>query len=241
MTDYKLRLTAHRQIAEGTTAFHFEKPEGFAHKPGQAIDLILPGQHADDRSSDVRHTFSIVSAPGEDELVVATRMRDSTFKRALGSLPIGSECRIEGPFGSLTLHKNTARAGVLIAGGIGVTPFMSMLRHAAKQNTPQDLLLLCSNRRPEDTPFLSELQQLETAYPRFHLKATMTDRLHTSGHWNGSTQKIDGAWIQLAVVGLQDPVFYVSGPPMMVEAIREELETAGIDDDDVRSEEFYGY
>nr|MBO1996996.1 oxidoreductase [Staphylococcus epidermidis] len=81
--------------------------------------------------------------------------------RALVALPVGAELDIDGPFGSLTLHKNTARAGVLIASGIGVTPFMSMLRNAAMQQSQQDLLLLYSNRRPEDSAFLSELQALE--------------------------------------------------------------------------------
>lgn len=241
MTEYTVRLTAHHLIAEGTMAFHLEKPVGFAYRPGQAMDLILPGPHADANSPDARHTFSIVSAPHENQLVVATRMRDSVFKRALGSLPIGTDVQIDGPFGSLTLHKNTARAGVLIAGGIGITPFMSMLRHAAKQQTPQDLLLLYSNRRPEDTAFLAELQQLEKHNPRFRLMATMTDMQHSTQSWDGATGKIDSSWIKQAVDGLAEPIFYVSGPPAMVEAMRQTLTAAGMDEDDVRSEEFYGY
>ncbi|HOM20922.1 MAG TPA: oxidoreductase, partial [Ottowia sp.] len=86
MSVYHTTLQRRQPVAEGTQAFHFDKPAGFDFRPGQAIDLILPlpGVAAD--SQDARHAFSIVSAPHENELVVATRMRDSAYKRALGAL-----------------------------------------------------------------------------------------------------------------------------------------------------------
>ncbi len=234
-----IRLRSRAEVAGGTMAFHFEKPAGFEFRPGQAMDVILPGTGA--QPGDTRHAFSIVSAPHEDELCITTRMRDSAYKRALGALPIGAAVQIEGPFGSLTLHRKIERAGVMIAGGIGVTPFMSMLRHMAHQPSPQVLALLYSNRRPEDTAFLAELQQLARSHPQFHLVATMTDMAHSSQPWSGETGLIDSAFVQRAIQGLPAPVFYVSGPPGMVEAMRDTLVAAGIDEDDMRSEEFYGY
>jgi ferredoxin-NADP reductase len=241
MSVYHTTLRRRQPVAEGTQAFHFDKPAGFDFRPGQAIDLILPlpGVAAD--SQDARHAFSIVSAPHENELVVATRMRDSAYKRALGALPDGAAVQVDGPFGALTLHRNPARAGVLIAGGIGITPFMSMLRHAAHQQTPQDLLLLYSNRRPEDTAFLAELQQLAQANPRFRLAATMTEMGRSSQPWRGETRVIDSALIRQQTAGLPAPIFYVSGPPGLVQAMQQTLVAAGVDEDDVRSEEFYGY
>lgn len=241
MSAYHVRLTARHLVAEGTMAFHLERPAGFEFRPGQAIDLVLPGTGAAADSQDARHTFSIVSAPHEDELVVATRMRGSTFKRSLGTLPIGSAVEIDGPFGLLTLHESPAHAGVLVAGGIGITPFMSMLRHAARHQVPQDLLLLYSNRRPEDAAFLAELQELEKCNPRFRLVATMTDMGRSAQAWSGERHRIDSAWIRRVTEGLAAPIFYVSGPPSMVEAMRQTLVAAGVDEDDVRSEEFYGY
>lgn len=238
---HTIRLTARHQVAEGTMAFHLEKPAGFEFRPGQAIDLILTGPGTETNSQDVRHAFSIVSAPHEDELVVATRMRDSAFKRALGALPIGAATQIDGPFGSLTLHKNPARAGVLVAGGIGITPFMSMLRHAAKHQVPQDLALLYSNRRPEDTAFLAELKQLERQNPRFRLHATMTDMSHSAQAWAGETRLIDQTLVRRTIEGLGTPIFYASGPPAMVDAMRDALIGAGVDEDDLRTEEFHGY
>jgi ferredoxin-NADP reductase len=129
----QIRLASKVAVADGTMAFHFAKPPGFTFKPGQAIDVVL----GDPRGGDRRHTFSLVSAPFEDELVVATRMRDSPFKRALGELEDGGAARLDGPFGSLTLHNDRSRAAVFIAGGIGITPFMSMLRQAAHDGRPE--------------------------------------------------------------------------------------------------------
>ena len=241
MTTYATTLEAREEVAEGTMAFHLRKPSGFDFKPGQAIDvgLTLEANAPEDQST--RHTFSIVTAPFEDDLVVATRMRDSAYKRALKSMTVGSPVTIDGPSGSLGLHKDLARAGILIAGGIGITPFMSMLRQAAKDQRQQRLILLYSNRRPEDAAFLAELQKLEGKNPNFRLIATMTEMHASNLPWAGQQGLITQELVGSAAGGLSAPIFYVAGPPGMVEAMRQTLNGAGIDDDDIRSEEFYGY
>jgi ferredoxin-NADP reductase len=240
MTAYEVRLEGREEIAEGTMAFHFAKPGAFRFKPGQAVDVVLIDRPASDAQS-VRHTFSIVSAPFQDDLVVATRMRGSAFKRAFKSLPIGALAKLEGPFGSLTLHNDRTRPAVFIAGGIGITPFMSILRQAAKDQLPQRLILLYSNRRPEDTAFLAELQQLEQQNKNFRLVATMTEMDKSSRSWEGPTGLIDQDLVKRISSGLLAPIYYLAGPPAMVEAMRPTLNHAGINDDDIRSEEFYGY
>ena len=240
MTTYDVKLEGREEVAEGTMAFHFDKPSGFSFKPGQAIDLVLLDQ-PDAEVQNIRHAFSLVSAPFQDELVVATRMRDSAYKRALKSLSVSAPAQIEGPFGSLTLHKDRTRAAVFIAGGIGITPFMSILRQAAKDQLPQRLSLLYSNRRPEDTAFLAELQQLEQLNKGFKLAATMTETAKSSRRWDGETRLINVDMVKSVGGELPAPIYYLAGPPAMVEAVRTTLNGAGVDDDDIRSEEFYGY
>ncbi len=240
MSTYETTLKGCDEVAEGTMAFHFQKPSGFTFKPGQAIDLVLVDPVFADAAS-ARHTFSLVSAPFQPDLVVATRMRASAFKRALKLLSIGAPARLEGPFGSLTLHNNRARPAVFIAGGIGITPFISILRQAAKDQLPQELLLLYSNRRPEDAAFLAELQQLEQQSKRFHLIATMTQMDKSSRTWKGETRMIDEDLVRKVGKGLSAPIYYVAGPPVMIESVRQTLNRAGVDDDDIRSEEFLGY
>src|SRR5688500_18222234 len=211
-------------------AFRFTKPPDFVFKPGQAITLFLTDPPADANSK--QRIFSLVSAPFEAELAIATRMREgSAFKRALKSLPPGAKLELKGPRGVMTLHEERSRAAVFIAGGIGITPFMSMLRQAGHDRLDRPLLLLCSNRRQEDTPFLAELQALERQGSNFRLLARMTDR-------DGF---VDEAAIKRFVGDAPSPVYYLAGPPAMVEAMKKLLRGAGVSDADVRSEQFYGY
>ncbi|MEN3294590.1 MAG: hypothetical protein V7642_3843 [Burkholderiales bacterium] len=240
MNTYQVRLEGREEIAGNTMAFHFQKPPGFSFKPGQAIDVILMDSPATDGQA-ARHTFSLVSAPFQDELVVSTRMRNSPFKHALRSLTIGSSAKIEGPFGSLTLHNDRARPAVFMAGGIGITPFMSIVRQAAKDRLSQRLLLLYSNRRPEDAAFLAELQQLEQQNTNFRLIATMTEMSNSGRTWEGETRLIDEDLVKGTIRDLSAPIYYLVGPPGMVEAMRQTLNRIGVDDDDIRSEEFFGY
>src|SRR5437868_12815795 len=237
MAIHQVRLARREQVAEGTSAFHFERPPGFEFKPGQAVDVVL-----DERANgDGRHAFSIVSAPFEGELVIATRMRDTPYKRALGALAVGDAVKIDGPFGSMTLHQDRNRGAVFIAGGIGITPFMSMLRQAFHDDAWRQIALAYSNRRPEDTALLAELTALERANGNFRLLPTMTDMAKSGIRWNGATRLIDAALIAEAADGLPSPIYYVAGPPAMVEAVRKTLNDAGVSDDDIRSEEFFGY
>jgi ferredoxin-NADP reductase len=237
MTIRETRLLRREDIAERTSAFHFARPQGFAFEAGQAIDLVLPGR-ADGAS---RHTFSLVSAPFENELVVATRMRESAFKRALALLAPGAYVGIDGPFGSLALHTDVARPALFVAGGIGITPFVSMLRQAAHDERPQLLTLLYSNRRPEDAAFLPELGSLERQHPRFRMIATMTGMAGSSLPWGGDRRTIDVELVRWAIGEGPLPIAYVAGPPAMVQALWETLNRAGVQDGDIRSENFFGY
>lgn len=240
MAAYEVGLQSREEIAEGTMAFHYEKPHDFAFKPGQAVDLVLP-ESSGLEGENARHAFSIVSAPFENRLTIATRMRDSAFKRALKSLPVGAAVGLDGPFGSLTLHKNRARPVVFIAGGIGITPFISILRQAAHDRLPQRMVLLYSNRRPEDAAFLADLQAIGQRLEGFTLVATMTQPDASRRQWAGETGAIDAAMLGRVAGELQEPIYYLAGPPAMVESMHTTLNQVGVEDDDIRSEGFYGY
>lgn len=234
------RLEQREQVAADTTAFHFSKPTGFSFEPGLAIDLTLPGPASTD-VHDVRHEFSIVSAPAEPRLTIATRMRPSRFKRALDALPIGATVRIAGPFGAFAWHSDHGRPLVLVAGGIGITPFMSVLRHWRREAARQPISLVYSNRRPEDAAFLDELMELARGHSDFSLLATMTQMESSVRRWSGDTTRINETLLKKAAGGLQAPMHYLAGPPGMVEAVRRMLTLAAVGDEHIRSEEFFGY
>src|SRR5438128_12370319 len=124
-TGHTAKLNGREQVAEGTMAFYFDKPNGFEFRAGQALDITLLNPPETDSEGNVR-TFSIASAPFEDQLMFATRMRDTAFKRSLKKVPLGTVVKMDSAMGSFTLHKNSAKPGVFVAGGIGITPFSSI-------------------------------------------------------------------------------------------------------------------
>jgi ferredoxin-NADP reductase len=239
VTGYFSRLLGRTEVAEGTMAFQFERPRNFLFKAGQSIDLTLLG-HPQERSDGLTRTFSIASCPSDEEILVATRIRDTAFKRALSTLPTGTQVRIEGPMGSFTLHNNTARPAVLLAGGIGIAPFLSIVAHAAAERL-RHLFLFYANRYLEDAAFIDALGMLERVNPRFRFVPTFTRMTKTYRGWKGETGHISGEMLSTHVGNLRGPIFYVAGPPTMVAAARRTLIEAAVDEDDIRTEEFAGY
>ncbi|HET9183582.1 MAG TPA: FAD-dependent oxidoreductase [Candidatus Angelobacter sp.] len=227
-------------MAEGTLAFSLKKPAGFIFKAGQTADLTLVDPPETDSEGNTR-TFSIASAPTENELVFATRLRDTAFKRSLRNMKPGTKIKVDGPMGSFNLHKNAAKPAVFLAGGIGITPFRSIIREAAQQNDPHQIYLFYSNRRPEDAAFMDELQTIPRQNPNFHLIPTMAEMDKSQQGWTGERGFIDAAMLKRHLPELAGPIFYTAGPPAMVAAMKDMLVKAGVDEDDVRAEDFPGY
>ena len=158
-------------------------------------------------------TFSIASPPFENELVFTTRMRDTAFKRSLQKVPLATEVKIGSAAGSFTLHKNRGKPAVFLAGGIGITPFLSIVRQAHHDRLPHNLYLFYSNRRPEDAPFLETLQNLEKTNPNFHLICTMTEMSKSKKEWKGEVVVIDQDMLSRHLATLRGPIYYSAGPP----------------------------
>jgi ferredoxin-NADP reductase len=240
MATYTVSLKHRREVAEGTTAFLFEKPDGLSFKAGQYLNFTLLDPPETDAEGNTR-TFSIASAPDEEELMMATRIRDTAFKRVLKTMPLGAQVEIEGPYGNFTLHKNAARPAVFLTGGIGITPYRSIIRDAGRKKLPHRLFLFYSNRRPEDGAFLEELQQAERDNPNYQFVGTMTDMANSKRPWQGKTGYINRDMLAQSISDLTTPIYYIAGPPGMVTAMRKMLADADINDDSIRTEEFNGY
>src|SRR5258707_4266432 len=218
----------------------FGKLKDFEFKAGQYMDLTLLASHAGS-SNGLTHTFSIASAPFDEELLVTTRMRRTVFKQALSALPIGAEVRIEGPMGSFSLHNNTSRLAVFLAGGIGIAPFLSMVSCATAEKRRHPIILFYANRYLEDAAFIDALWKLERANPRFRFVPTLTRMANNNGGWKGKTGHISSEMLRTQVGGLRGPIYYIAGPPMMVAAARRALGEVGVDEDDIRTEGIAGY
>jgi ferredoxin-NADP reductase len=234
------KLADRQEIAEGTMAFRFEKPSGWTFEAGQAIDITLLAPSETDAEGNTR-TFTIASAPYERSLMVATRMRDTAFKRVLKVMPLGTAVQIEDPTGDLTLHNDAARTAVFLSGGIGITPFRSIAFGAANEHLPHRIFLFYSNRRPEDAAFLAELQTLEKENPNYKLIASMTEMEKSHRPWHGETGVISKEMLARHLKDAASPIYYIAGPPPMVKGLHMTINQSGVAESDIRTEEFSGY
>lgn len=235
-----MKLRERKEVAKGTMAFLLEKPAGFEFKPGQAMEVKLENPPETDAEGNSR-AFSIASAPHEPYVMFATRMRDTAMKNSLKKIPLGTELHVDGPWGDLKLHTRATRPAVFLAGGIGITPFRSIVLDAAKNKLPHKLWLFYSNHGPEDAPFLEELERAEKENPNFKMIATMTDMKKSSRSWHGKTGFVDKKMLTEAIGDLNAPIYYIAGPGAMLNAMKKMLLEAGVNEDDIRAEEFAGY
>lgn len=195
-------------------------------KAGQFMVLDVPHANPDEKGTE--RYFTISAAPFEKNLQITTRMTGSTFKNALDDLPIGSELTIKEIDGDFTLDSPIGDY-VFIAGGIGITPFRSILCQLVHLRKPINALLLYGNRT-EDIIFKEELEEVVHKNPNFKIKYLI------------SPEKIDEASIRANVSDLNKPIFYVSGPEPMVEDFEKMLiNDLHISKDCLKTDFFPGY
>lgn len=240
-----LALRERIDVADRTMEFRIDKPANLTFKAGQYLDLTLLSPPETDDEGNTR-SFSISVGPDDDYLAVTSRLRDSAFKRTLHTMPIGTALQVDGPYGDFTLHSNPDRPAVFLAGGIGVTPFRSMIRRHARPGSTRRLLLFHSNRKPEDAAYLNEFREFARENPNFTFVPTMSRPEGSRLTWDGEVGRIE---YDLITKHLRDgagedvptPMYYIAGPPQMVGDLRAMLSDAGVNDDDIRTEEFSGY
>jgi ferredoxin-NADP reductase len=239
MPTFHIKLISRKKIAENTMAFTFEKPEGFTFKAGQSGDFTLNNPKETDAEGDTR-AFTLTSPPYANTITIATRMRDSAFKRVLKNIPLKTSLKLVAPSGSFTLHNNTSIPAVYVTGGIGITPARSIVMQATKDQLPHQIFLFYSNHNPDEAAFLDELRSLEHENSNYRFIPTMTKIAHSS-QWDGERGHIDKTMLQKYINDLSQPIYYISGPATMVASMRSMLNDAGVDDDNIRTEEFSGY
>lgn len=240
MATYKIKLKSRNEVASGTMAFHFEKPSGFTFQPGQCGDFTLIDPPQTDTEGNKR-SFSLASAPYEDELTITTRMRNTAFKRSLKIINLGTELTLEAPWGELILHDDAQIPAVFLTGGIGVTPVRSIVLQATHDKLAHPLFLFYSNRTPNDAVFLDELATSQKENPNFTLIATMTETENSRSPWSGETGYITEAMLKKYLPDLSRPIYYITGPPEMVADMQKLLKNAKVKEDNIRTEEFSGY
>jgi ferredoxin-NADP reductase len=224
----KLILDAKRLETQDVTSFLFRSEDPLSWRAGQFLRYRLP--HSDPDGRGTTRYFTIASAPFEGHVMLTTRFageRISTFKRALRELPIGAPVEVGEPAGDFTLS-DPERPHVLIAGGIGITPFRAMLLDLDHRELPVNATLLYANRTP-DFVYQREIDALRRRCPGLVV------------HHVVSPQRITRDSIASAVSDLEAAVFLVSGPEPFVEGLEGTLAEMGVPETRLKRDYFPGY
>jgi ferredoxin-NADP reductase len=224
-----LELVSTRKLTPETHELTFRAKHGVGFTPGQYAELTVPHTRADSRG--VRRTFSISSPPEAGTVSIAVRVpeKSSTYKKALLDLKPGETVRGTGVGGDFVLPKDAAVPLLLVAGGIGITPFLSQLRHHPKR----DAVLVYGVTGPEEISYADELASFNVVL----VSAERPDHLPTTWRWV-EAPLLSAELIASAVPDLAKRRAYVSGPPVMVNSVRPGLakRCAGI-----KTDYFTGY
>ncbi len=225
----ELTLTAKTAETADTITFKFKPDKELTWKPGQFFRYILPHEDADDRGPN--RFFTCAAAPSEGFIQITTRFagdKGSSFKKHLFKMELGDIIKSTGPSGEFVLE-DIEKEYIFIAGGIGITPFRSMLKEADLTGQMLKVTLLYGSKSEDNIPFKEELEQFSQKNPNLKI------------HYVIDPQRIDAQVIQLAMNNYQLPIIYVSGPEPMVEAIEKTLAELGIEKDHIKQDYFPGY
>jgi ferredoxin-NADP reductase len=236
----RIKLKARRAETGDVMSFIFDLGgQPLEYKPGQFLHYELDALAFPDERGNQRH-FTISSSPTEEGVVMfTTRIRGSGFKETLRQAPAGFELSCEAPDGDFVLRAAEADTRhVFIAGGIGITPYRSILRYQADMHKPLNALLLNFNRSSADIVFGPELEDIARQMPAFSIVNVLTE---PEEGWSGPRGKLDEAVLREWTPDPHGALFWVSGPPGMVGACRELLGRIGVDNKNIRTERFMGY
>jgi glycine betaine catabolism B len=195
-------------------------------------------------------SFSIASSPTEtDNILISTRIRNTPFKQKLASLNIGDIVKFTCPMGDFVLHENHLKPAVFLSGGIGVTPFRSMIKYATDKQLPLRIIMLDSNRNEENILYKEEFDLWQNLNKNLKLVYALSlaegqEEKSDKSKWNGETGRINKDMVlkYLNADDLVNAVFYICGPPGMLSAMKDLLtKEMSITKGRIREEEFYGY
>jgi glycine betaine catabolism B len=257
-----LTLTEKKKV-EGTDimTFKFAKDWYPEYKAGQFAFFPLNNVSNDSRGP-VRH-FSLTSSPTEDALIISTRIRDTPYKHRLSTMQEGEQVNVSKPQGNFVLHDDYSKHAIFLSGGIGVTPFRSMIKYATDEQLPIKITMFDSNRNRQNILYKDEFDNWATQNQHLKIVYTITEEekvkeqeeqrsidatnraTETKGNWEGERGRIERTMVERHVTKdeIDNAIFYICGPPGMINALQESLlkKQFRIPEGRIKVEEFTGY
>jgi ferredoxin-NADP reductase len=225
------------QRTHDVKSFRFQIKEDINFYPGQFFFVTIKiGQ-----AKRTKH-FSFSNSPTEKGYVEFTkRITDSEFSKALDKLKIGDWAELKLPYGSFVLEEEYKKIAFL-SGGIGITPIRSICKFATDVKLPTDIILLYGNNKEEDIIFRQDLDKMSSVNKNIRIVYTLTSPDIDRQIWSGRTGYIDDGIIKEEIPDYKERVFYLCGPPRMVEGLRNILENnLNIPENEIKTENFSGY
>jgi ferredoxin-NADP reductase len=235
-----LTLQEKKEIAKDMYEFIFTPKGNFAYTPGQYMEWTVPHKRVDGRGN--RRYFTVASSPTEDtlKLGVKTQPNGSSFKKALVSLDTKQAILAGQLAGDFTLPKDASKKLVFLAGGIGITPFRSMIKYLVDIKQKRDIVLFYSNKAEDEIVYKDIFDE---ANKKLGIKTVyaLTDIQYVAKEWKGEKGRVDAAMIQRYVPDYKDRLFYISGPHPMVTAYQNILKDLKIPSSHVIIDYFPGF
>lgn len=223
----RLVLKGKIQITQNIFNFTFSATQKFSFLPGQYMEWTLSHPKTDSRGN--RRYFTIASSPTEKDIMLGVRfnVNGSTFKDALSHLSEKSEIIASQITGDFVMPKDRKRKLVFIAGGIGVTPFRSMVKYLIDTKDKRDIIILYTAKNISEFAYKDIF---DDAVKKIGVKViyTITDAKNIPANWEGHTGRINGSLIEKEIPDFKERMFYLSGPNTMLESFEKTLKKIGV-------------
>jgi ferredoxin-NADP reductase len=222
---FALTLMRIEQTANATYDFVFRPDRKLTFRPGQYLEWTLAVKHPDNRGN--RRSFTVASAPTEDEIRLGVKFypEASAFKRSLAAMQPGDKIYAAQPAGNFVLPRNPSAKLAFIAGGIGITPFRSMLQHLLDRGERREVVLLYGNAMIADIAYTEVLERAERELGVKTVYAVAAEPAPAPGMHSGF---IDAELIRRQVPDFKERTFYLSGPHAMVVLFKRTLRDMGV-------------
>ncbi len=214
-------------------SFRFDRPEGFLYKAGQwlFITIRIGGEEK-------QKYFTISSSPTETRFIEFTKkLTDHEFSNALDALKEGDWAKINAPYGEFTYEGEYPKIAML-SGGIGITPLRSIIKYCTDKQLSTSVILLYGNQTERDIVFKDQFEEMQRQNRNLKVVHTLAE---PSESWKGYTGYINADMIKKEIPDYKERVFYICGPPKMVEAMENLLSSLSVPKKQVKKENFYGY
>ena len=237
---YTAKVLGREAKAGQLMVLRLERPAGFDYKAGQFCFVNAPDIGLSDAGG-LRRPLSLATSPLEKDLLFTVRLSESAFKRTLREMADTSAVVIESAMGLFTLPADKSTPLCFLAGGMGIAPFRSMLRYAADARTGHKATLFYSSRVPEEALFLDEFNSIASKDPSIQVVATITRPEQSAQEWEGRTGRLAASAIKETCAYWKEAIYYLAGPPVMVDGMKTMLDEMGIDKARIKQEVWTGY